>query len=267
MAQLHLDDGGRLHYETVGSGPPVLLVPGLGGQAEFWAPVVPTLAEGFTVILHDHRGTGRSSIERIAYSIDQMSSDVLTLMDHLGVERAHFVGHSTGGAIGQTLAIDRPERIDRLVLSATWAAADAYFHHLFGVRADILRLGGPAAYLRASALVLNPPWWIRDHPELAEVTEEVAASRIPDAEVVLARIAAILRHDRTADLHRIGAPTLVIGARDDMVTPAYFSEHLGRRIGTSELIILPDGGHMFPITRSAAFCALVLRFLRPLPAA
>ena len=109
--------------EVVGSGPPLLLVPGLGGRAEFWDPVVPPLAARFTVILHDHRGTGRSSIERIDYSIAQMTGDVIALLDHLGFDRAHLIGHSTGGAIGQTLAIDFPQRLDRLVLSATWAAA------------------------------------------------------------------------------------------------------------------------------------------------
>lgn len=267
MTHLALSDGGRLHYEVVGSGPPLLLVPGLGGRAEFWQPIVPALAERFTVVLHDHRGTGRSSIERIEYSIAQMSDDVIALLDHLGFARAHLVGHSTGGAIGQTLAIDRPERIAKLVLSATWAATDPYFRHLFALRADILRHAGKAMYLRAGALMLNPPWWLRDHPELAEVSEEAADNQIPDADVVLARIAAILRHDRLADLHRITAPTLVIGARDDIVTPGYFSEELGREIGGAQLVMLPDGGHFLPITRSEHFIKAVLSFLESPPAA
>jgi aminoacrylate hydrolase len=261
MSEVHLKDGGRLHYEVAGSGPPVLLVPGLGGRADFWNPVVPALAERFTVVLHDHRGTGRSSIERIDYSIAQMSADVLALLDHLGLERAHLVGHSTGGAIGQTLAIERPERLDRLVLSATWGATDAYFRQLFRLRVDILRHAGRAMYLRHGALLLSPPWWLRDHPEAAEVTAEAAASQIPDPEVVLARIDAILRHDRLADLHRITTPTLVIGALDDMVTPAYFSEDLARGIPGTELCMLAHGGHFFPVTRSRVFLKRILTFL------
>ncbi len=79
--------------------------------------------------------------------------------------------------------------------------------------------------------------------------------------MLLARIAAILRHDRSADLHRITGPTLVIGARDDMVTPAYFSEALGRAIGGAETVILPDGGHTFPVTRATAFIRTVGAFL------
>lgn len=261
MSELRLDDGGRLHYEVAGSGPPVLLVSGLGGRADFWNPVLPALAERFTVVLHDHRGAGRSSIERIDYSIAQMSADVIALLDHLGLERAHLVGHSTGGAIGQTLAIERPHRLDRLVLSATWGATDAYFRQLFLLRADILRHAGRVMYLRHGALLLSPPWWLRDHPEAAEVAEEAAASQIPDPEVVLARIGAILRHDRLADLPRIATPTLVIGALDDMVTPAYFSEDIARAIPGADLLMLPDGGHFFPVTRSEAFIDKTLTFL------
>jgi aminoacrylate hydrolase len=261
MSQLDLDDGGRLHYEVVGSGPPLLLVPGLSGRAEFWDPVVPALAARFTVILHDHRGTGRSSIERIDYSIAQMTGDVIALLDHLGFDRAHLIGHSTGGAIGQTLAIDFPVRLDRLVLSATWAAADAYFRQFFALRADTLRQAGRAMYLRHGALVLSPPWWVRDHAGVAEVSEAAAASQIPDPQVVLARIAAILRHDRAGDLHRVAAPTLVIGALDDMVTPAYLSDDLVRAIPGAERLMLADGGHFFPVTRAEEFIDAVLRFL------
>lgn len=262
MPILTLKDGGRLHYETKGAGPPLLLVPGLGGLASFWQPHLEALAAHFTVVLHDHRGTGQSGIERIDYSIQQMADDVLQLMDHLGLERAHLVGHSTGGVIGQCLALDRPARIDRLVLSATWAGADDYFRLLFDLRADVLRRLGPAAYLRTSALFLMPPSWLRDHASEVEVDEAEARLRMPDPEIVLRRIAAIQRFDRRAEVDRVAAPTLVIGARDDAVTPAYLSEELGRLIPNATTIILPEGGHFFPQILAARFRRAVLDFLR-----
>jgi aminoacrylate hydrolase len=260
MPLLALTDSGRLHYEIHGAGPPLLLVPGLGGLASFWHPHVAPLAERFTVVLHDHRGTGQSSVQRIDYSVEQMADDVLQLMDHLGLERAHLMGHSTGGAIGQTLALDHPSRLDRLVLSATWAGTDAYFRRLFDLRADILRRIGPAAYLRASSLFLMPPFW-HGHETEAEIGEDEAARRIPDPEVVLRRIAAIQRFDRRAELHRIAAPTLVIGARDDAVTPVHLSEELGRLIPGATTIMLPRGGHLFPQILESAFRAQVMAFL------
>ena len=261
MAELQLTNGGRINYVVTGSGPPLLLVPGLGGRGDFWQPLVPRFADRFTVVLHDHRGTGRSSLDRLDYSVEQMASDLLALMDHLGLERAHLVGHSTGGAIGQTLAIDRPERIDRLVLSATWPAPDAYFRQLFSSRAEVLRRAGPGAYLRLGALFLHAPWWLRDNPHISEISDAQAAAEIPDPKIVLSRIAAILRFNRSADLHRIAAPTLVIGARDDAVTPIHFSEELNRLIRGAETTILQDGGHFFPIIHADKFCERVTEFL------
>ncbi|MFQ5773561.1 MAG: pyrimidine utilization protein D [Kiloniellaceae bacterium] len=261
MAHLTLSDGDSLYYEVHGQGPALLLVSGLNGVASFWADHVPALAERFTVVLHDHRGTGRSSRSRIAYSVDQMAGDVIQLMDGLALERAHLVGHSTGGAIGQTLALDRPERIDRLVLSATWTAADAYFRRLFEVRGEILRASGPGAYIRANALFMRPPSWTRDREAEIEAEEAAGAGGFPPPEVMLSRITAILRFDRRADLPRIAAPTLVIGARDDIVTPAYYSEELGRLIPRAETVILPQGGHFFPVTAPEDFRRIVLGFL------
>jgi aminoacrylate hydrolase len=258
---LTLSDGERLHYETRGEGPPLLLVSGLGGIAGFWSDHVSHFAERFTVVTHDHRGTGRSSLSRIEYSVEQMAGDVLELMDGLGIARTHYLGHSTGGAIGQVLAIDRPERIDRLVLSATWATADAYFHNLFEVRAATLREQGIHAYARLSALFMKPPRWIRDHAHRFEENLAATLRNPPDPAITLARIAAIRRFDRRADLGRITAPTLVIAAADDMVTPAYFSEELAEAIAGARLEILPAGGHFFANVVEEEFRAIVTEFL------
>src|SRR5690349_1825241 len=130
MPTIEINDA-ELYYEVTGQGEPVLLVPGLSGRGSFWASQVTELARDFRVIVHDHRGTGRSTHSRIRYSVEQMADDVLRLMDALGVESAHLVGHSTGGAIGQVIALEHPRRLRSLVLSATWAGPDAYFRRLF----------------------------------------------------------------------------------------------------------------------------------------
>jgi aminoacrylate hydrolase len=93
----------EIYYETHGRGIPILLVPGLGGVGSYWNPNIPAFAHNHHVVVHDHRRTGQSSRSLIHYSVDQMTADLLGVMDHLGIEKAHLVGHSTGGAIGQTL--------------------------------------------------------------------------------------------------------------------------------------------------------------------
>ncbi|MHA1151582.1 MAG: alpha/beta fold hydrolase [Alphaproteobacteria bacterium] len=261
MANLTLTDGENLYYEVHGQGPPLVLISGLNGVGKFWMPQLDALARNHSVVLHDHRGTGRSSPSRIDYSVEQMAGDLVELLDHLEIAKADMVGHSTGGAICQVLGIDRPERVKSLVLSATWTAADGYFRRLFELRADVLRTMGPEGYLRASLMFMRPPAWIRDHD--ATQSEEIAAmvANFPAPEVMLSRIAALLRFDRRADLGRIVAPTLIVGARDDMVTPIYFSEELASLIPGAETAILEAGGHFFPISAAEAFRRVLLEFL------
>ena len=261
MAELTLSNGATLYYEVQGEGPPLVLAAGLSGSATFWNPSVPELAKRFKVILHDHRGTGRSSLDRIEYSVPQMAGDVLALLDHLGIEKAHYVGHSTGGAMGQVLALDHPERIDRLCLSATWAGTDGYFQQLFRVRTETLSKLGPGAYLRANVLFLQPSFYLRDNPDAGKISDADAAKQIPVPEIVLSRIAAIMAHDRRKDLPALKHKTLVVGARDDAVTPAYLSEELGRLIPDAETVIFPNGGHFFPALHHARFREILTGFL------
>lgn len=261
MPHLKLRDGAELYYETRGKGPPLFLVPGLGGDGRWWDANAAELAKRFTVVVRDHRGTARSTLSKIAYSVEQMADDALQLIDGMGLDKVHWCGHSTGGAMGQVLAIEHPARIDRLVLSATWARTDAYFRRLFEVRAMMLRELGPAAYQKSSSLALNSPWWVRDHDADLLAAEAKAGEAIPDPEIVLSRIAAIVAHDRREQLQRVRARTLAICARDDMVTPLYFTEELVRLIPDARSYVLPDGGHFFPNVHSGEFCRVLTSFL------
>jgi aminoacrylate hydrolase len=251
----------EIYYEEHGSGEPLLLVSGLGGTAAYWKPNLPALAAKYRVIVHDHRGAGQSTHSKIRYSVDQMSDDVLRLMDHLKIERAHLVGHSTGGAIGQTMAIRNPERLDRLVLFATWTKTDKFFRQLFATRRALLTEVGKEAYVRAGSLFLYPPWWIKANEKLLEEREALAIRAFSPVEVVASRIDAIVAFDRTAELGKIRTPTLVLCAKDDFITPAYFSEELAQKIPGAKLKLLAEGGHSCSETALEAFTALLLEFL------
>src|SRR5262245_15271256 len=261
MPKVSIGDA-ELHYESIGDGPPLLLVPGLGGQGSFWAQQVKDFGRDFRVIVHDHRGTGASTHSRIRYSVEQMADDVLRLMDGLGIESAHFVGHSTGGAIGQVIAQDHSARLRSLVLSATWAGQDPYFRRLFESRRETLIGCGVEAYLRASALMLAPPWWVRaNDAALVEQHRRTAAASAP-VEVLTSRIDAIVAFDRRARLGEIRTPTLVIVAADDMITPRFYSDELADRIPGAKLVVLESGGHFAPNVLSAAYNTAVGAFLR-----
>ena len=148
--------------------PPLFLVPGLGGVGNYWAHQIKTFSEHFTVIVHDHRGTGQSTRSEIFYSVDEMTKDLLGLMDALGINKAHLVGHSTGGAIGQTMAIEHSDRIDRLVLYATWTKCDPYMRRIFEIRKTLLLDSGVEAYIKATPIFLYPDWWINQNADAFE---------------------------------------------------------------------------------------------------
>ncbi|MEO1086179.1 MAG: alpha/beta hydrolase, partial [Acidobacteriota bacterium] len=207
MERMTLRDGAELVYEVVGQGPPLALVTGLGGIAAWWKPLVPALSESFTLILHDHRGTGSSTRSRIEYSVDQMADDLVQLLDHLGIERCHLCGHSTGGSVGQILAIERPKRLDRLVLAACWDKCDGYFKRLFDLRATMLESAGVDAYVELGSLVAWPADFIAAKYETL-LAAEAKADR-PPTEILLSRIRALQAFDRSSLLHLIKTPTLV----------------------------------------------------------
>ena len=214
------------------------------------------------MIVHDHRGTGRSTHSRIHYSVEQMADDVLRLMDALGLESAHLVGHSTGGAIGQVIALEPPGRLRSLVLSATWAGPDPYFRRLFESRKGVLLSQGVEAYVRASALFMTPPAWISANDALLEQQHAAALAEAAPVEVTVSRIDAILRHDRRARLGDIRTPTLVIVAQGDVITPRFYSDELASRVPGAKLVVLDTGGHGAPAVRADAYNRAVGDFLR-----
>lgn len=252
----------HLFYERHGGGFPVVFVTGLSGYAAFWREQIPAFAKEFEVVVHDHRGVGQSDHSRISYTVERLAADVIGLMDALGIKKAHIVGHSTGGAIAQILAIEHPTRLASVVISASWTKADAYFRRLFTLRKEILGRLGPAAYLQSSTLLLYPPFWIAHNNEKLRQLEAQYLSTFSSPEIVASRIDAILAFDRSVELGRIKTPALVLGAQDDMVTPIYFSEELARLIPGAEVKIFPQGGHCFTQVAAREFNSAVLPFLK-----
>ena len=252
----------ELYYEEAGQGEPLLLVPGLSGQGAFWSQQVEAFKDDFRVIVHDHRGAGRSTHSQIKYSVEQMADDVVRLMDALHIDSAHLVGHSTGGAIGQVLALEQRRRLRSLVLSATWGGPDPYFRRLFEARKETLLTQGIEAYLRASVLVLAPPEWVsRNDAAIAELHRAQAASW-PPREVVASRIDAIVAFDRRRRLGEIAVPTQVVVAQDDMVTPKFYSDELAKAIPGASYVVLDGGGHFAPQVLPEPYNRAVGAFLR-----
>lgn len=247
MEKMQVDIGdAELAVEIEGDGEPLLLIAGLGGRLAFWHRQREVFGERFRVILHDHRGTGASTRSEIDYSVEQMSLDVLALMDALGIDRAHLVGHSTGGAICQTIALQYPERAGKMVLSATWPGRDPWFDALFALRLDVLEQCGARAYLMDGTLRALPAAWLQQRGDQLEQMVDDRLAEFPGLAIESSRIAAIRAFDAGRNAGNIRHRPLVICAEDDQITPSSFSRELAARIPEARLEVLPTGGHFLP---------------------
>ena len=253
----------RIYTEIHGEGEDLLLVPGLGGRAQFWSAQVKPLSKHFRVILHDHRGTGRSSRSNIVYGAKQMAEDLLRVMDGLKISSAHMVGHSTGGAIGQHIALTNPERLKKLVLSASWCGPDPLFIQLFETRRQVLISCGPSAYLFMGTLLATPAWYLQSRFASSRDFMESRLKDFSGLEIELSRLSAVMSHDLRSHVHKIKTQTLVIGAEDDQITPPGFSQELAERIPGAKSVLLPKGGHFCPMTVAETDNQHILSFLSP----
>lgn len=257
-------DGARLSAFSEGQGRPLLLVSGLGGTAGFWAQSAAVLSRSFRVIRFDQRGIGASSRGSAACTIDQLAQDCVAVLDAAGVKSAALLGHSTGGCIGQSLARQAPDRLDGLILSATWLKPSRYMAGLFGTRRDILDVD-PVSYAATAALLSYPPAWLEAHWDVYENARAKAPTTDEAKKVVRERIDALLSFDGSADTAALSMPLFVLGARDDIIVPAFLQEELAAALPGCKLTMLETGGHFFPASRPDAFTAAVTEWVGALP--
>jgi pimeloyl-ACP methyl ester carboxylesterase len=120
MPNVNLPTGVNLYYESHGSGETLVLIPSTAFSGEVWKPYqVPGLSKSMNLIVHDPRGTGRSTPNQQVYTINQMANDVVALLDHLKISSAHLLGHSMGGRIALEMALNFPGRVKSLIMAAS----------------------------------------------------------------------------------------------------------------------------------------------------
>lgn len=256
-----MPEAAGLYYEDHGSGPPLILSAGMGGSGNYWRPNLAALAERHRVILYDHRGTGRSD-RTITPRLESIGDDIRLLMDELGIEKASILGHAIGGMGGLSLALDTPERVERLVVVNGWGRLDPYTARCFDARLALLRAYGPGKYVDAQPIFLFPPQWISDNSARLDEEAKHHVAGFP-AEMVEARILEALQFDLIDRLAAtpLQTPVLLLASDDDALVPPGCSLVLAQAIPQAQLVRMPWGGHACNVTDPTGFEARVLAFL------
>ncbi|MCY3824498.1 MAG: alpha/beta hydrolase [Nitrospinae bacterium] len=257
-------DGVAIDYEVINpehTDTPVFLITGLGGIRGIWMNQIDAFSATRPLILHDHRGTGKSAKPSGVYSVPNMAKDIIAIMNDLEIEQAHLVGSSTGGAIIQVMCIDYPERVKSGSIVSSWPKSDAYFTRQFSVRKEVLLEMGWEPYTRFSTFTLHSPKFFTDNFQEIQLQENQSIANAPPAEIMAERIDCIIAHDQLDRLGQITCPVLVAVARDDVVTPLYYSHQLSDAIPGAELKIFDEGGHFVYIEKPVEFNESILEFI------
>lgn len=263
MAYARAADGTRLHYEVFGrrGAPPVLLVQGLGADKHGWDAQRLALAARYRVVALDNRGAGRSDKPFGRYTLEQMAEDAIAVLDHAGIERAHVVGASMGGAISQILAVQHPHRVLSLVLACTACRNHQWRRELLQSWAETASERGMAVMTREAARWVIGPRSFRRVMPLFGWLGPLGGGR--PAHAFVSQVRAILDVDDTMAerLSEIDVPALVLVGNQDILTPRGDSEEIAERLPNSELVVISGAAHGFMVEHATTFNRVLLDFL------
>jgi pimeloyl-ACP methyl ester carboxylesterase len=257
-------NGIDIAYRLEGEGPPLVLIMGYRLNSTAWPlAFIEQLAQRFTVITVDNRGTGLSDKPIDGYAIANMARDVRGVLDHLDIEKVDMLGYSMGGAIAQEFVRQFPERVVRLILCATMAGGPSARYADWRVVRIMRDLDGLSAEQAARRIwkVTYSPGYLERHPDQAEqqMRREIALPTPLHAADL--QFQAFAEFDASNALSNIRCPTLVLtGELDELILPRN-SKLMADRIPNAKLVVIPGGGHRVLWEATSACVDLIVGFL------
>jgi len=248
----------QIHYELRGEGPlTYVFCHGLGGSAEgFEREDMDWYAERFRTLAWDNRGLGRSGQAK-KYNLGLYAGDLARLMDQLGIEQAVIFGVSWGGVTAIKFALDHPEKVAALVLDSTSSESNLLASENWYMRGELARLGEAALAGRELKPAFEGHATVDAGGRVPNVKPEHLESYVAECRTV----AGLREHPLTPELHRITAPTLVVGGGKDEVAGAAGSVIISRQIPDARLEIIDEAGHGTYRQAREEYRALLLDFL------
>ena len=253
----------NLCYNILGNGQPLIAITGFASAQNTLFVLAHTFAKYYRVLTFDNRGIGKTDMPAGPYSMNMMAGDTVGLMDILGIDRAHFLAGSMGGMIAQHIAIDHPQKVDKLVLFNT--SADSQWL-LDLVKATIPNWDGTFNISADDYMKLIREIVTRsvNQPFSRLVFGALASLQVKFGKIdgMVGQLQAMMSHSVLDKLQQIKAPTLVLTGTKDRLIPPHLSEVLTSRITGARLVSFDEGSHTMAGEMAGRFNKEVLDFLR-----
>jgi 3-oxoadipate enol-lactonase len=256
------------HY-VEGNGPPLLMIMGLGGQANSWGePFLELLRPHFQIIRFSNRGTGLTDKPLGEYRIETMAEDAAGLLRELGIGRAHVLGISMGGMIAQELVLNHPQAVRGLALGCTNCGPA----HSVPPGPEMITMLGRVGSLpleeriRQFWLITVTPQFVETGKEFLDGIMELSLATPTPWATFGRQFLAIQSFDTYDRLPRIQAPTLILHGDRDILAPVGNAGVLHGRIGGSQVRIVPEAGHCFFWEKPAESAEAIVEFMSSVPA-
>lgn len=254
-----MTDSASIDYDVQGEGPPLLLIGGLGFGRWGWFRQLPSFTRHFRTITFDVRNEGE-----LRHGVADLADEVVSLLDHLKVRKAHVLGTSLGGFVAQELAVRRPDLVDRLVLVCTSYGGRGPDRMSLGAAADMLGWGSfsEEGAVRQGLEGATSEAYRAERPEEFEQIVRWRIADSPPAAAFKGRAKAGADFDLSRDVDHINAPTLIIHGSEDRYVPVANAAALAGAIPNARLRVLDGAGHLVFIERFADVNRDVVRFLK-----
>ena len=255
------NQGVAIFFEDVGAGAPVVLGHSFLCSGKMWREQVPALARKFRVINLDLRGHGRSGEVKRSFSLYDVVSDVVAVLDRLSIEKAVWCGLSIGGMVALRAALTRPQRVSGLILLDTDADAETAIRKLKYYAMGVgTRLLGVGPFLPSIVRLMFGATTRRQNRALVnEWKREFSGLQVPS---VLRGLEALMRRDSlVARLEEVRVPALVLVGEEDRSLPPVLSRRIHAFLRGSTFVEIPAAGHLSALEQPAQVTEAILGFL------
>jgi 3-oxoadipate enol-lactonase len=252
----------ELNYVERGEGFPIVLIHGLAGDHTAWTPQLEAWSADHRVVAFDNRGAGASTQVDEPVTTEDLARDTLGLMDALGIEQAHVVGRSMGGAVAQHMALLAPERLHTLVMCASFARLDPVGHRVLTNMREVLEWRGDwPDHARHSVPNFVSAAFYNQNPEAVAEIERLIGGETRLIACYVAQNHACLEHDTLDRLGEIRCPTLIMGGGADRICSPTATRWMSERIAGAETVLFADSAHFFLIEEPERFLATMRDWL------